>query len=167
MPVTIASLDPSAHPHATATTYESLGAPYLLAKQAPASRIMLRFFSPTAFRAKEQNLPLPRSVFGGLLEKWNAFGLIALPDETRRFAEECVAVSRFRLRSRVWSAKQGRAQTGFVGAVAFAALNRDRYWLGLDERAGRLRILRRRWVSDHAGHGAVPAAGGDAGGQNG
>ncbi len=133
VPVSLVTLDPAAHPYARATAYESLGAPYLLAKTMPASRITLRFFSPAAFRAKDQNLPLPlpRSVFGSLLEKWNAFAPIALPDETRRFAEECMAISRFRLRSRAWSAKQSRAQIGFVGAVSFAALNRDRYWLGL------------------------------------
>lgn len=133
VPVTLATLDSAAHPFAAATTYESLGAPYLLAKAVPASRITLRFFSPSAFRAKDQNLPLPlpRSVFGSLLDKWNAFASIALPDETKRFAEECMAISRFQLRSRVWNAKQARTQIGFVGAVAFAALNRDRYWLGL------------------------------------
>jgi CRISPR-associated endoribonuclease Cas6 len=133
VPVTLATLDPAAHPYAAGTTYEALGAPYLLAKEMPASRITLRFFSPSAFRAKDQNLPLPlpRSVFGSLLEKWNAFAPITLPDEARRFAEECMAISRFRLRSRAWAAKQSRAQIGFVGMVMFAALNRDRYWMGL------------------------------------
>lgn len=133
VPVTLATLDATAHPYAAATTYEALGAPYLLARERPAARITLRFFSPAAFRAKDQNLPLPlpRSVFGSLLDRWNAFAPIALPDDTRRFAEECMAISRFRLRSRAWSAKQNRAQIGFVGAVAFAALNHDRYWLAL------------------------------------
>lgn len=42
-----------------------------------------------------------------------------------------MAISRFWLRSRAWNAKQSRAQIGFVGMVMFAALNRDRYWLGL------------------------------------
>lgn len=133
MPITLATLDPACHPYAGATTYETIGAPYLLAKERPASLIALRFFAPTAFRAKDQNLPvpLPRSVFGSLLDKWNAFAPIALPDEMRRFAEECIAISRFRLRTRATSAKPSRAQIGFVGAVAFAALNHDRYWLSL------------------------------------
>lgn len=133
VPIAYATVDTNAHPLAATTTYEALSAPHLLAKHAPPARIPLRFASPTAFRAMNQNLPfpLPRSVFGGLIEKWNAFGPIALPDEARRFAEECLAISRFRLRTRVWNAKQGRAQIGFVGSVTFSALNRDRYWLGL------------------------------------
>jgi CRISPR-associated endoribonuclease Cas6 len=35
------------------------------------------------------------------------------------------------LRSRAWAAKQSRAQIGFVGMAMFAALNRERYWMGL------------------------------------
>ena len=131
--VVLATLDGQAHPRASSSTYESLSAPYLLAKAVPHSRITLRFVSPTAFRAKGQNLPLPlpRSVFGSLLDKWNAFGPIAFSDEVQRFAEECLAISQFRGRTRVWSGKAGKVLIGFVGQATFAALNKDRYWLSL------------------------------------
>ena len=131
--VTLATFDSQVHPRAGSTTYEALSAPYLLAKDTPQSRIALRFVSPTAFRAKGQNLPLPlpRSVFGSLLDKWNAFGPIALSDEVQRFAEECLAISQFHGRTRVWGGKAGKVQIGFVGEVIFAALNKDCYWLSL------------------------------------
>lgn len=131
--VTGAALDPSAHPYAGSAGYEQLSAPYLLARDVPAVRLDLRFVSPTAFRAKGQNLPLPLpgSVFGSLLEKWNAFAPIAMPDETRRFAEECMAISQYRGRTRMVRGKHGNVQIGFVGGARFVATNRDRYWLSL------------------------------------
>lgn len=87
--VTGAALDASVHPYAGSAAYEQISAPYLLARSMPASRFDLRFVSPTAFRARGHNLPLPLpgSVFGSLLDKWNAFAPIAMPDEARRFAE--------------------------------------------------------------------------------
>jgi CRISPR-associated endoribonuclease Cas6 len=131
--VSAATLDAQAHPRANSSTYETLGAPYLLAKDAPDSRVALRFVSPTAFRAKGQNLPLPlpRSVFGSLLDKWNAFGPIALSEDVQRFAEECLAISQFKGRTRAWGGKAGKVLIGFVGQATFAALNKDRYWLSL------------------------------------
>lgn len=131
--VTGATLDPAVHARASQIGYEALSAPYLLARRPPAARITLRFVSPTAFRAKGQNLPLPlpASVFGSLADRWNAFAPIALPDELRRFAEECMAVSRFHARTRMLRGKQGGVQIGFVGSVRFSATNRDRYWLSL------------------------------------
>lgn len=131
--VTGATLDASVHPYAGSAAYEQLSALYLLARDVPASCFDLRFVSPTAFRAKGQNLPLPLpgSVFGSLLDKWNAFAPIAMPDDARRFAEECLALSRFHGRTRLLRGKAGAVQVGFVGSARFAATNRDRYWLSL------------------------------------
>jgi len=131
--VTGAALDSSVHPYAGSATCEQLSAPYLLARQTPAARLELRFVSPTAFKAKGQNLPLPLpgSVFGSLLDRWNAFAPIAMPDETRRFAEECMAISQYRGRTRMMRGKHGAVQIGFVGSARFVATNRDRYWLSL------------------------------------
>lgn len=128
-----AVLDASVHPYAGSAAYEQLSAPYLLARNTPAVRLDLRFVSPTAFKAKGQNLPLPLpgSVFGSLLDKWNAFAPIAMPDETRRFAEECMAISQYHARTRMVRGKHGNVQIGFVGSARFVATNKDRYWLSL------------------------------------
>ena len=131
--VTGATLDPAQHPRASQTSYEALAAPYLLSRERSDSLVSLRFVSPTAFRARDQNLPLPLSgsVFGSLADKWNAFAPIALPDEVRRFADECLAISQFRGRTRMLHGKNGNKQIGFVGHVHYRATNKDRYWISL------------------------------------
>ncbi|MCC7163657.1 MAG: CRISPR-associated endoribonuclease Cas6 [Anaerolineae bacterium] len=126
--------DAGEHPWAMETTYERLGGRWLLARVTPAERIVLSFASPTAFRSqgKAQIFPLPELVFGSLLDKWNAFAPTALPDETRRFAAECLAVSRIQLSSRAAPFKsEGVVKFGAVGTVTYAVLNRDRYWMSL------------------------------------
>jgi CRISPR-associated endoribonuclease Cas6 len=126
--------DAAAHPWAARTSYEQLAMGWLLARETPATRLVLSFASPTAFRSggKAQIFPLPEWVFGSLLDKWNAFAPTALPDETRRFAAECLAASRVQLSSRAAPFKsEGVVKFGAVGTVTYAALNKDRYWLSL------------------------------------
>ena len=79
-------------------------------------------------------LPLPRLIFEGLARRWNAFGPLQVPDEVRRFADEMMLISRYRLRTeRVSFGKGGErgAYPGFVGVCGYAFRNQDRYWLGL------------------------------------
>lgn len=126
--------DPAVHPWAACTSYEELSAPWLLARQPPSSRLSLHLASPTAFKSgsKAQPFPLPELVFGSLLDKWNAYAPVALPEETRRFAAECLAVGRFKLYTRSASFKsEGAFKFGAVGTLTYAALNRDRYWLSV------------------------------------
>lgn len=120
------------HPWSAQTTYERLSAPWLLGRERPERRITLQFASPTTFRSGGKNLPapLPELVFGSLLEKWNAYAPVALPEEARRFAGECLALSRYELRTRSLPIKEGM-KIGFVGRATFTALNPDRYWLSL------------------------------------
>jgi CRISPR-associated endoribonuclease Cas6 len=131
--VTSATLNTAVHPRAGQSSYEALAAPYLLARELPAPRIALRFVAPTAFKGRGQSLPLPLpgSVFGGLVDKWNAFASMQLAPDARRFAEECMALSQFRGRTRLIRAKDGGKQVGFVGVAMFSATNKDRYWLGI------------------------------------
>lgn len=144
--------DANEHPWAARTSYEELAMGWLLARETPAPRLVLSFASPTAFRSGTRSLtresngtmgdrvpqgmvqifPLPELVFGSLLDKWNAFAPTALPDETRRFAAECLAVSRIHLSSHAAPFKsEGVVKFGAVGTVTYAALNKDRYWLSL------------------------------------
>jgi CRISPR-associated endoribonuclease Cas6 len=122
--------NPGDDPWAGRAAYEEL-ATALLARHATSARWTFEFATPVTFRQRglNQPLPLPALTFGSLLERWNAFAPIALPDETRRFAEECIAVSRFELRSRSDPTKGGAPQIGAIGRVTYAAVNRDRYWL--------------------------------------
>lgn len=118
---------------AAATTYEALSAPWLLGRERPAPRLALQFSSPTTFKSagKHVPVPLPGWVFGSLLEKWNAFALVALPPEARRFAEECLALTAYRLSTRMLPIKESGLRTGAVGQARYTALNPDRYWLSL------------------------------------
>jgi CRISPR-associated endoribonuclease Cas6 len=128
-----ATIDPAAHPWAGEISYEELSAPWLLARNRADPRIEMEFVSPTSFRSGGMNIPfpLPDLVFGGLLDRWNAFAPVALNPEMRRFAAECVAVSRYRLRTRPLRFKQGSLQVGCTGRCVYVALNKDRYWLSI------------------------------------
>ena len=84
------------HPWAGAETYAGLAAARLVGGDPAARQISLLFTSPTSFRSQERHvpLPLPELVFGSLLERWNTFAPLALPVEVKRYAAECLAVSR-------------------------------------------------------------------------
>lgn len=96
-------------------------------------RVAMRFASPTAFKSGGMTapVPLPGLVFGSLVDRWNAFSPIELNPETRRFGEEMIAISRYKLQSRPVRQKNGALRMGGVGEVTYAALGADRYWLGV------------------------------------
>lgn len=119
------------HPWAGQTAYNAL-ASLLLPGAAISRQVTLRFTSPVVFKSGGLSHPLPTAslVFNSLIEKWNAFAPVALMPELRRYAEECLAVSRFHLKSRPVPLKEGGLRIGAVGQVTFAATNYDRFWLG-------------------------------------
>ena len=121
--------DPGGHPWAGSATYETLAHAVLTRSVAP-TRWTFEFVAPVTFRQRglTQPLPTPALIFGSLLDKWNAFAPLAFPEEVRRFATECIAVSRFDLRSRAEPTKGGVPQIGAVGRMTCTAVNRDRYW---------------------------------------
>ncbi len=128
-----ATLDPAAHPWAGQATYEGLAATHLLPGAPPAPHAELEFASPTAFRSGGLTVPvpLPGLVYGSLVDKWNAFAPVAVSEEVRRFAEECLAISRYELATRTVAGKGEALRIGCLGRCRYTAVNRDRYWLGL------------------------------------
>jgi CRISPR-associated endoribonuclease Cas6 len=122
----------SEHPWAGRADYTDLVQRYTLAPGPHPRGVTLRFASPTLFRSggRDVPLPLPPLVFDGYLRKWNTFSPLTLPDEARRYAEECVALGRFKLRSHLASFEQGGkgAHVGFTGQVRFRFLVGDAYW---------------------------------------
>jgi len=125
------------HPWAAEASFEGLVQRFTLASDVPRT-VALHFASPTAFRVtgKKQAvpLPLPQLVFGGLLDKWNAFSPIQVHPDVRRFAEECLAISSYRLQTRrVSFGQEGRRGTyaGFTGICRYYVAVPDRYWMGL------------------------------------
>lgn len=119
--------------YAASATYADLSAALLLSKEPAPRRLSLLFTSPATFKSggKHVPLPLPELVFGSLLERWNAYAPILFPPEARRYAAECLAISRFDLNSRSTPIKSGGMRIGFVGQVSFTSVNYDRYWMSL------------------------------------
>jgi CRISPR-associated endoribonuclease Cas6 len=129
--------DAAEHPWAAEATFEGLVQHFTLSAEVPRS-VGLRFASPTAFRVTGKKravpLPLPSLVFGGLLDKWNAFAPIQVHPDVRRFAEECLGVSSYELETRrVVFGEEGERGTysGFVGRCHYYVEVPDRYWMGL------------------------------------
>jgi CRISPR-associated endoribonuclease Cas6 len=123
-------LDPAGHPWAGQAAYDDFAAGHLVGA-APPRRLTLQLASPTTFHVNGRHLPLPlaEQVFASLLERWNAFAPLALPAETRRFAAECLYLSRYRLNSLAVPVKEGGLRIGAVGEVTYTASVYDRFWL--------------------------------------
>lgn len=120
--------------HTGTATYHELAASRLVpGEQPPPRRIALKFASPTTFKSggKHVPVPLPDLVFGSLLERWNAFAPIAFPAEVRRYAAECLAISRYALSTRAIPLKGFALRVGAVGEATYTSLNYDRYWMSV------------------------------------
>lgn len=134
LPFTILSttVHPVEQPWAGQSSYQQLGAQYLLGAPAP-RQVGLQFTSPTGFHqdGKQIALPLPGLVFGSLLERWNAASPMVFPPELRRYAEECLTPARFELESRAVPGKENTLRVGCVGQVLFTTIHYDRYWMSL------------------------------------
>jgi CRISPR-associated endoribonuclease Cas6 len=135
--VASSSTGPQAHRWAAEATFQGLVQHFTLQADAPRT-VGLRFASPTAFRVTGKKravpLPLPDLVFGGLLDKWNAFSPIQVHPDVRRFAQECLVVSSYRLETRrVAFGPEGERGIvpGFVGYCRYYVEVADRYWMGL------------------------------------
>ena len=124
--------DAAANPWTGRAAYAELAAQPRLFGGGMPRQVSLHFASPAAFKSGGVTvpIPLPGLVFGSLVDRWNAFSSITLSAEVRRFGEEMVAVSRYKLQSRPVAQKNQGLRMGGVGDVTYAALGGDRYWLG-------------------------------------
>lgn len=118
------------HPWAGQAAYADFAAGHLVGVAAP-RRLTMQFASPTTFHVNGRYLPLPlpEQVFTSLLERWNAFAPIALPAETRRFAAECLHLSRYDLRSLAVPVKEGGLRIGGLGQATYTVSRYDRFWM--------------------------------------
>lgn len=121
------------NPWAAVGTYAELGAPYLLGTRRLPRQVHLQFSSPTSFKSGGRHVPIPMPglVFGSLLDRWNAYAHLAFPAEVKRYAEECLAVSRLDLSSRGVPGKGGSVRVGGIGEMRYTTLNEDRYWMSV------------------------------------
>lgn len=133
LPFNVQAVNTADNPWAASARYADILQACSLSSQPPDRRLRLQFASPTCFHKDEKTmpLPLPDLVFGSLLQRWNAFAPLTLPEDTRRYAAECLALSNFRLASRLAGMKEDSLRVGCTGSVTYTSLNPDRYWLGL------------------------------------
>lgn len=126
---------PQRHPWSGSTTYEALAERHLLGQPTTKrmNEVTLEFASPTAFKSKELQvpLPLPNLVFGSLVDRWNRFSNVELSEQVRAFGELAVEVNVFDLRSVPVEQKNKSVRVGAMGTVRYRALYEDRYWLGV------------------------------------
>lgn len=128
--VTARTANAAEHPWAGSATYHQLVQPLISRPVDVPHTWTLEFASPATFRQRGMTmpLPLPDLVFGSLLEQWNASSELALPEEVRRYATECLAINRYGLRSARASTSGGAIQIGAVGQCSYRAMTGDRYW---------------------------------------
>ena len=129
--VTAIYCDAERNPWSGMITYEELAGRHLLESSRPAAKVTLDFASPTAFKSKGMHLPvpLPGLVFGSLLDRWNAFSPIELPDDMRAYGEQAVAISHYQLHTERVRHKRNSTLIGAEGSVTYTNLGGDRYWL--------------------------------------
>jgi CRISPR-associated endoribonuclease Cas6 len=117
------------------------------AEQASAESVTLNFASPTAFRdgSVDHSLPTPYHVFRSLWWRWNTFAPAALQIDSLwpQFAERCIVVSDFRLRSMKVYWKRGRqgAATGATGQVTYRLLTENHCGEYAHMRADAVKVL--------------------------
>lgn len=126
-----ATSDGRRHPWAGVDGYRDILMRAHASGDARERRVTLAFTSPTTFRSQGVSLPvpLPGHVFGSLLDRWQALSPVAVSDDVRRYAQEMVGMSHYRLQTRMLPIQAGGRQVGCVGQVTYVALSSDRYWL--------------------------------------
>ncbi len=120
------------HPWARGVSYASLVERYFKSASQPPDTLEVEFVSPTTFKSNQVHvpLPLPEHVWGSWLRRWNALSPASLPRETRALDEARLALSRYKLETRVVHYEKA-AWIGFTGVCRFRILSDDEFWLRL------------------------------------
>ena len=116
------SLRPQEHPWAGQVTYEQLASQNLHNKRPP-DRWNLRFATPTAFHGSAGHFPfpLPHSLVGSWLRRWQAFAPIALSDELPDLVYKQTVINAYALKT-VPVQEGKRLTVGCLGTLSFRAL---------------------------------------------
>jgi CRISPR-associated endoribonuclease Cas6 len=94
------------------------------------SRLRLGFLTPTGFKTEGLDLPLPvpKLLFGSLLQRWNSFSPGPMAEDSRLFAELKVNLGFYRIQNHSVFVDE-QYKSGFTGKVEFKAVGRDRFYL--------------------------------------
>jgi CRISPR-associated endoribonuclease Cas6 len=114
------------------SSYQALSQSSLMDTR-PERRIQLKIFTPAIFKHNQQLLPfpLPSIVVHNLLEKWNQHAPIKLPEEVKRYADKCLVISKYELKTRIASLPNQIKRPGVIGNITYSTTNYDRYWMSM------------------------------------
>ena len=130
--VTDIATRPDQHPWADSTTDETLIFEHTLMEKYSPRMVTLQFVSPTFFKSDINPMfPVAANIFGTLHDRWQHFNDVQLHPDARRFANECVDIYSYRIRSRYKKFHIGEhsvAVNGFVGQTKFRISHNDYYW---------------------------------------
>lgn len=101
------------------TSYQALASHHQ--RHDPPHDIQMDFLTPTTFKVKgvDMPLPIPAQIFGGLERRWRELSGMALPRVLNPFIDYCVAIEEVRRLNTVHLRLQADHQVGFTGQVAF------------------------------------------------
>lgn len=115
--------DAARHPWAWRARYADLLAEDKHAQGS--NKIALEFVTPTSFRSKGLDVPLPMPwlVFHSLSERWQTCSPIPLPERVLDFVDQFLALTRYRLETAMIGGKNASKRTGFVGQATFTIMS--------------------------------------------
>ena len=107
-------------PWAGTATFEALARAHLVGGRRPPGRVEVAFATPTTFHSQGRSLPLPlpRLVFGSLIDRWNAYAPLRIDPEVLAVVEQAVIIGRYELRTELVPLGGG-VQVGFVGRCGY------------------------------------------------
>lgn len=119
------------HPWAGESSYQALVERYFQDGPCPADALDLRFASLTTFHEGSIHMPLPvpESVLGSWLRRWNHFSSAGLPRAAEELQEARLALSRYKIETD--SIHYRDTLIGFIGTCRFRVLAGDEFWVRL------------------------------------
>lgn len=120
------------HPWAGESSYPALVERHFQAGKSPADALEVEFASLTTFHDGDLHMPLPvpETVLGSWLRRWNEFSSASLPRAADELREAGLALSRYELKSGAVQYKNA-AWIGFTGACRYRVLAKDEFWARL------------------------------------
>jgi CRISPR-associated endoribonuclease Cas6 len=133
-------------PWAGSATFEALARAHLVGGRRPPGRVDIAFATPTTFHSQGRSLPLPlpRLVFGSLIDRWNAYAPLRIDPEVLAVVDQAAIIGRYELRTEMVPLGGG-LQVGFVGRCGYV-LTPGRGLRPADEYAWRVMHLMAAWA---------------------
>jgi CRISPR-associated endoribonuclease Cas6 len=120
------------HPWARESSYQALVDRYFHSVPSPSDALEIQFASVTTFHAGDLHMPLPipETVLGSWLRRWNLFSSASLPRVVDELKEAQLALSRYKIETSTVHYERAK-WIGFRGNCRFRVLSGDEFWVRL------------------------------------